>query len=329
MTLVPSSERKRNTYIGGPAAAAIAGRSPFATAADVYAAVVHGYEPKRTPRMLRGLIVEPGLLDYAAEYRQQRVARDCFYVDDKVPFFRCSPDGVEEQVARPVTLHSTKSTLEEGLAKWGPAESDDVDLYAWSQVQWEMGITGAREAHLWLLVLDADEEPRHYYVQRNREVIAEMRDAAEAFWWDHVVPQVPPDVAPKSDDAAAAMHPKGVPELHVDQVTEELIIAARAYDAARTVESMAEANKKTAGAVLKNLLGRAEHARWAGGSVSWRASPLEPKTNWEEVAHTLALMFRIPGEVFHGLVREQTRRAWTQRKITVHVTKQRNNKKGT
>lgn len=328
----PTSERQRGTYIGGPDAAAIVGANRYATAADVYSRIVHGYRPERNAKMLRGHIIEPGLLDYAAEWRGKQVFRDCFFVDDRVPFFRCSVDGTEPDIDAPDVIHETKTWRPSAWGiehdeKWGPTDSDDIEPAAAAQCQWEMGITGAREAHVWCYLLDEDSEPRHYVLHRDPRRIRELRDAAEQFWWDHVVPKVPPPVAPYDDDAARAMYPTSVKDAKIEP-TGEILMAAMQYAAARTLRDQAVAAMSSAGAVLKNALGSAEKCSWDGvhglrpkGAVSWKSAQMtEPVTAWETVAHELAQRFKVPGHVFHGLVQENTRRPYTARQLRVTIT---------
>ena len=346
---LPAGKRQRGTYIGGHDASAILGLNPYRSAGDVYAGIVHGWQQERTPRMLRGLIVEEGLMSHAAQMRGTelrgaeliakaallaqvldeaapiQIARDAFFLDDRIPFFGGSVDAVESPFDRPRIIHEAKSTLANGFGteplatRWGPDGTDDVERTAWLQVQWYMGITGAQEAHVWLLVLDGDEEPRHYIVPRNRTAIVELREAAEAFWWDHVVPRVPPAVAPKNDGAANAMHPNGVKDLKIP-ASDALKAAAAVFAEARTQAKVLEEVKDTAGATIKNILGQAEKASWDGGSISWKESKLQPATNWEQVAHELALKFRIPGEQFIGIVREETKPRRTARVLRVTIS---------
>ena len=317
----PVSERRRGTYLGGHDASAILGLNPYASAGDVYAKVACGYQTEQTPRMLRGLIVEPGMIDYVRGQRQApAIENDCFFLDDRVPFFGGSVDGVES----PRIIHEIKSTLAHGWGgdlaeRWGPTNSDDVERSAWLQCQWYMGITGAREAHVWLLILDDDEEPRHYTVARDEGVIHTLREAAEAFWWDHVVLRVPPAVACIDTDAAQRLHPKGVKGM-TTEVTDSIRWHAEAYALARATAKAAKMAKDTAGAVLKAALGEAEKANAPGLSITWKARELALTTNWEAIAYELARRHKTPGDVFNGIVKENSHQPWSSRVLTVTIT---------
>jgi hypothetical protein len=326
---LPSDMRKRGTYVGGRDAAAIVGADAYASAGDVYAKIVHGWAPERNLRMLRGLILEPGLIDFAADYRGTRITRDVFFVDDDADHRRCSVDGVEGDLDAPDVLHETKTTRSDSIAiemeRWGPTDSDDIDPAAAAQVQWEMGITGARETHVWLYVVDADEEPRHYVIKRDRERIGMLREACDRFWRDNVLAKKPPREAPKDRDAARAMFPTHVPELIVEPTT-ETVQAALEFAAARQMRDAALAVMDRAGGALRAAMGRAEAMRWKkwgpipGGAVYWKARQLDAATNWEQVAHELALRFGIPGPVFFGLQQEHTRRPWSDRSLRVFIS---------
>jgi hypothetical protein len=329
---LPASARKRGTYIGGPDAAAIVGANRFATAGDVYARLVAGWSPEVTKRMKRGLLVEAGLLEYASAYRGQEITRDVFYRHDRNPHFCCSVDGAEGKIERPRTIHETKTTRSESAGpdfddRWGPTDSDAVDPGAAAQVQWELGITEAHDCHVWLYDADVDDDPRHYYLERNHNRIGELFDACDAFWWDHVVPRRPPNVAPYDADAARAIWPTAVVGLKAE-VTEEMVLAAIEYASGRVIRDTAIEAMDRAAAFLKMAMGRAEEARWGGtkkdprpkSSVFFKAHKLsEPVTNWEAVAYELARRFSVPGAFFHGLVAENTRRPWSSRHLQVHV----------
>lgn len=336
----PSSERVRGTYIGGPDAAAIIGVNRFATAFDVYARLTAGWKPEVSKRMKRGLLYEAGVLEHAATVRNvglvhpREIVRDVFYVDDGNPHFRCSVDGAEQNIERPGVLHNVKTTRSETQGpdfddRWGPTDSDAVDPAAAAQSQWEMSITKASETHVWLADLDVDDDPRHYFLQRNHNQIAEMRDACDAFWWDHVVRRKPPLIAPYDPAAARAVWPAAKTKLKPPQeITQDMVLAAIEYASGRVIRDNAIAAMKHAEAVLKVSMGTAEEARWGGtegdprpkSSVFFKAHRLsEPVTNWEEVANQLAQRFKVPGPFFFGLVAENTRLPWSTRYVQVHV----------
>lgn len=341
-----TEKRDRRAYIGAHGAVAIAGMSPWANAADVYAQIVLGAVTPQTTRMLRGRIIEPGLVAYASEQVGRPIANDVHYRDDRVPFFGASVDGVEGDLDRPDDIHECKSTTTDyAMNAWGVEGTDDVERTAYMQAQWYMGITGARRTHVWLFVIDADEEPRRYLVPRSNTSIRHLRSCAEAFWYNHVLPCVPPAMHPLRDEnievmttsvkgdgstvtvgdlpprMLKALQKEGATALPADHVA-AFTNAATTYYAAREVVKQATQQQKMAGAALAIMMGRHERAVFAGGSTTYRARGLPPVTDWEQVAHDVAIATNYSGERFIGLVKENTRpRKTSSRVLTVHIKK--------
>lgn len=322
MAIRDRSERVRGTYIGGHDAARIVGEFPYgAGAADTYAAVVHRRVIEQTPRMLRGLLFEPGFAAWVEDLRGVPQKRDVFVIDDDVPFFAGSVDAIEDGGR---VIHEFTTTTTDSRHMWGVPNTDDCARHKWIQSQWYIGmLPGFEEAHVWCFVVDGDEDPLHYVVARNELAIAELRSRAEAFWYDHVLARVPPlpgvhDVFGDDNEALNACFPSATaPELA--DVDAEFVLQAQKYASFRAAQKMAEVEKKSAAAKLKAMLGGHEGGRWDGGSVSWKSHSIGAKTNWEAVAYELAKIGRVNGEVWSGLVREQTFEAKSIRSIKVNV----------
>jgi hypothetical protein len=318
------NQRKRGSYLGGHDAARICGVFPYgAGPADTYAHIVHGQRAKPSPRMLRGMFMEDGLMAWIAEQRGVVHERDAFFVDDEVPFFAGSIDGIEDggEVAHEATTTTTNSKH-----MWGVPGTDDCAKHKWVQSQWYMGLVHSiREFHVWCFVVDGDEMPLHYVVPRNEVAIAEMRERSEAFWYDHILARVPPLPGvgqvydADANEALQACFPSATGAVLDAEKDAKLIELASIYAAHRASRKLAETEQEKAGAALKALLGEHAGARWSGGSVSWQSRSIGDKTNWEQVAHEIALKTGLAGEVFNGLVRENTFAAKSVRALRVSV----------
>lgn len=310
---VVTAERVRNTYLGGHEIGALMGVNRYQNAADVYAKIVNKAVTKQNPRMLRGLIVEPGLLDYVEEQRKVKLERDTFWRDDTIHFFGGSVDGVEHGLR---VIHECKTTLSRSAVDWGTPGTDEVPPAVFTQVQWYMMLTGAIECRVWLMILDADEEPRQYIVPRDDKRIAWMRAAGEDFWWNHVVPRVPPSMAPVSDPDA--FWPKAEAG-KVIEADEELRAHLLRFAEARARRDEGVEEMKVLGESIKTRMGDAERAYWAGGSATWKAARLKPSTSWEEVAHELAQHAKVSGEVFRQIEQKHTREGFGSRALRVTI----------
>lgn len=317
---VANKDRDRRKYLGGHDAARIVGVFPYgAGAADTYARIVHGVEVDRSAAMARGLLMEPGLIDFVEQTRGIKLERDVHLRDDVVPFFGCSIDALE--VGGRI-VHECKSTLQISRHRWGVPHTDDVPREVWIQCQWEMGFDDRfREAMVWVFFVDGDEpDPLLFIIRRDATAIAELREKAEAFWFDHIVARVPPLPGVWDEDAEEvlrACYPVvGAPVIDAGA---EVVQASWLYAWWRFIAKAAETEKKKIGARIEAVLGKHEGARWRGGSVSWKSHPLGTKVNWEAVAYELAKREGTDGLVFNGLIRENTHPSFSVRSLRVHV----------
>lgn len=86
--------------------------------------------------------------------------------------------------------------------EWGPSQEAEIiagtvtsehkiPIYYETQVQWYMGVTGARVAYVAVLIGGSDF--RVYEVKRDEDLIGVMVGRCWAFWRDHVMKRVPPE----------------------------------------------------------------------------------------------------------------------------------------
>ena len=87
---------------------------------------------------------------------------------------------------------------------WGPSQEDEINagnvvtehkipIYYETQVQWYLGVTGARVAYVAVLLGGSDF--RIYQVIRDNAVIEALQSRCHDFWFEHVLKNVPPEVA--------------------------------------------------------------------------------------------------------------------------------------
>ncbi len=322
----PPRTLERGTYLGGHDAARIVGVHQYgAGVADVYANIVNKQKTEQNPRMLRGLLMEPGLIEWVKEKRGRELigkpmARGAFAVHKEIPFIAGSLDAVEVGWR---VMHEVTTTTTTSRHIWGVPGTDDCSKLKWVQCQHYMSLVPTLvEAHVWCFVVDGDEEPLHYVVPRNEVAIAELQERCEAFWWDHIVPKIPPmpgagAIYSDENEAMQKLFPRATGD--VIDADSELVSNAMAYATYRAAEKMAKEGKELHGAKIKAVLTEHEGARWDGGSVSWKETSLGEKTVWEQVAHEVALKAGMQGETFNGIVRENTFKSFAKRALRVNV----------
>lgn len=317
-----NSSRDRRTYIGGRDAAALVGACRYTTPLDVYAKIVHGHAAAPSAAMARGLLIEPGVAEWVVTRRQLAASsydRDAFFRDDRSTYMAGSVDLVERAGGVVKYVHEIKTTRARGAAAWGPPGSGDVEPSAHIQVQWYMGLCGAVGAYVWMYNLDVDGPPVEYYVPRNNDCIDRLRGAAMSFWHDHILPMVPPAPVKQTSPAAiAAVWPTPV-KGKVVEATPQLRELARRYDCARSDEQSSLLEKKRFAGQIQVLVGDGERAAWDGGSVSWSATSLGARVNWEAVANELATLSNTDGAVFQALEHKHTEQRRTTRTLRVHI----------
>lgn len=167
--------------IGSSDIAAIMGKSPYKTAADVYYEKCGLSEQFQTAAMKRGKEKEAEALDF---YNYDPLGRECDFspccwIHDQFNFCRASLDGYSKKFNQLVEIKTPSSakTKEE-------ASKTEVPEYYELQIQWQLFVTGALSAEYF--AYDADEKKDLCVVIffPNKELHSEMLLAATKFWQD-------------------------------------------------------------------------------------------------------------------------------------------------
>src|SRR5687768_2620585 len=179
----------RTTFIGGSDVAAILGISPWKSPVDLWL-------DKTTPRpedgqnmaaKRRGSRLEPYIRDMITEEYGLKIVRvNQRYVDAEFPFLGCEIDAeTETENIEIKTVHPFKAK------EWGEHETDQLPLHYIAQAQHGLGITGKTVCRFFALIGD-DLKP--YFVERDDETIEAMRSRCIAFWHNHVLTGIPPEL---------------------------------------------------------------------------------------------------------------------------------------
>ena len=299
MSSATRERKQRGTYIGGHCATAIMGLHPYREAGDVFAAMVHGYLPdiSNNPKVRRGLICEPGLLDRVEEERGP-IKRDLHVVGAN-NLFAGTLDCVESKsgIIHDVTVTDrTSHAWASGLAE-----------YKVLQLQWYMGIIEdcaycvSKNGlvfdgwpypivdHAFLTVFYADTgDIVEHRVEKDHDFIARAKDEVETFLDKNIQEKIPPENV--SDDVAKLVYP--VDNGEDIEVSEEFISAAEQYAAARDLSKQWSESKKDCSAILKSYLGNASAARWDSPEgenyVTWKNSKGRISIDFQEMAKDLS-----------------------------------------
>jgi putative phage-type endonuclease len=188
----------RNTYIGGPGAAAVLGINPYLSGVGLWMQLTGRAPPVEvTPQMRSGMRLERAVLDYAQEELGTQVLPGPFVRDAKLPLGG-HLDGVTDtgEVVEAKTARSRNG--------WGEPGSADVPAVYAAQVLHYLGLTGAKVGHL--AVLFSGLEFAMYRIERDDKLIEQMKNLCWRWWRDYVETDNPPP--PTTGNDASVLFPR-------------------------------------------------------------------------------------------------------------------------
>lgn len=176
-----------------------------------------------------------------------------------------------------------------GLAhEWGPepAGADGIPARVLAQVHWQAlhlrehrrireSLTDdgsknvVRVAYVAADVMGTDR--RLYEIRIDDDLIAELLDAARAWWARYVVGDEMPVPSERDIETLGRLFPR-VERPMLPDASPDLVALAEDYDAARAMAKRHEQERDRIGALLRAAVGDAEGFKWAGGSVRWSSS---------------------------------------------------------
>jgi len=261
----------RKAGIGGSDIAAVLGLSPWGSPWTVWADKL-GFLPEQPDDA--GILEAGRWLELAiGPWTQDRLGlfvsgeqRWCVHTEND--WMRCTIDGVLSE--SPGAIWPPETLLE--IKTSGPgAVWDDVPPHYRSQVLWQMAVTGAQAVVIARL---AGRRLDHHWIERDAEAeadIAFMVEAGRAFWFDHVLTEVPPpvDASDATSAVLGALHPRHAPDTGVD-LDADLV---EHWRAAKAAAKAADEQVRLCENAIKAALGDREVGRVDGNTVcTWRTS---------------------------------------------------------
>jgi putative phage-type endonuclease len=171
------------------------------------------------------------------------------------------------------------------MTGWGDDGSDVVPPDVWCQVQTQIFVTGAREAHV--ATLFSSRAYRTYSILPDPNFETLIVPDLRRFWQDHVLAGVPPEPTGRDVDTAIIHALGGGSSGNLRSATpeqEEVIERLRLAKVAREAAELAEAEAKNRVEVLIGV----DYDGIIGsfGTVYWRRTGEIHKTDWRLVAET-------------------------------------------
>lgn len=200
MPITEAQRARRRGHIGSSDAAAIIGRDPWRTPADVYwskVAPTHDAEPNEA--MQTGNRLEGPLLSFAAERLGVRLRRNQYRVSAGPDGGVCSANFDALIIDRPEAVEA-KYVGPNSAAAWGDEWTDDVPEHVLVQCLHQCYV--GQLNCVWVAAAIAGYSSlawRMYCVRRDEEIIAALIAREIKFWKDHVLRRVPPESFPSID----------------------------------------------------------------------------------------------------------------------------------
>jgi predicted phage-related endonuclease len=268
MALTVEQLRERTQWIGSSDVPAILGVDPHRNVGDVFLEKSGRTEPVVTSSDAAdwGDRLEPVLCDWVGERVGEEVVRG-EHRQSEDGILRAQLDGWIPSLGEPVECKTSgllQPMFNAGAAGWGADGTDDVPFRVIAQVQFALLLTGSESGHV-AAFLGGGAGPRHYVVTRHAELQEEIEARCRAFWVDHVLAGVPPEVTPSIDTLRVVAREAGK-SVEVDH---ELI---QRYVDVRDQAGLVGAALDDAKAALINALGDAEEGYSPFGGVSYRAN---------------------------------------------------------
>lgn len=179
-------------YIGGGTIAGVLGLSPFKTPLDEYLQIVNELQDEITPERAEFFEDRRDLEPWLAKKFTRRtglaiVRTNVRYQDAEFEWARAEIDFEPEDGSN----GETKSVHPNAVGAWGdPDAGEEPPLYVTAQAMWGMGVHAVQ--HCYVQAMVGFDKHLVYRIERDDDLIAEIRKQAERFWKYHVLPRRPP-----------------------------------------------------------------------------------------------------------------------------------------
>ncbi|MEV0214243.1 YqaJ viral recombinase family protein [Micromonospora sp. NPDC050695] len=283
----------RRDGLGGSDILAVLGFSNYRTPWDVWAEKtgVRSWQDDVGAAADLGKDLEPWLISQAnrilgvpvtiTEYRTYAHARHNWQ--------RCSPDGL---AADRRLVEAKTAGLQSGFGTPAGWADDSIPLGYEFQVRWSLYVMDAPAAEIIALIAGMGVQRRT--VVRDMAIEHELVGQVTDWYQQHIVAGVEPPFGRVDNAAMAKLYPTYKPAAEVDLTgRDDAIELWHAYRDARDRESAAKAEKETAGAALKNLIGDREVAKVDGNVVAtW--SNKKGQVDWPRMVAALVEQHGVP-----------------------------------
>jgi putative phage-type endonuclease len=290
------------TGIGSSDAAAILGVSPWSSPFRVWerltGAAVDEPEPQLAWRV--GQELEGFMARLYAEQTGRKVRRDYQHHRSRAHPFMVTHLDFKVLGERRLLECKTASYKSDS---WGEPGSAEIPVHYYCQVQHEMAVTGYEITDV--PVMFGFRTFHVYTVERNAQFIAELVDAEETFWREHVETRVPPPVD-GSDHARQFMQRRWPSDdgFMLPATPEQVELVERLRLAEANAKATARAAEELRNRIIE-VIGPNTGLRGPDFEITYKATKEgKPGVNWEAVAHSLRKIVEELPELQRAVVEE-------------------------
>ena len=166
--------------------------------------------------------------------------------------------------------------------EWGESGTLKVPKHYYLQCLWYMAVMEWDTWHLAVLI--GTNDYREYKFHRDIDVEAQLIERARAFWTDHVLADVAPEVDASPAVAEYIKRKFPTPTDEMLPATDEQTQLFEALEVARRVSDSATAAKDELENKLKFAIGGAAGIQFPTGKITWKRSRDGKNTDWQTVA---------------------------------------------
>lgn len=193
----------RRQGIGGSDIAAILGKNPYESPLSVYMQKLELVPPKEENEfMYFGNVLEPIVAEEFAKRSGLKVKVSKVVLQHPLyPFLLANIDRLVIDGER-FGILECKTASAYKLSEW---EGGKVPEHYYLQVQHYLGVTGYPFAYIACLV--GGNTFRYSSIERDEDMIDFITEKATDFWYNHIEPQIPPEVTYHDADNLSALYP--------------------------------------------------------------------------------------------------------------------------
>lgn len=199
----------RTKGIGGSDAAAVMGLNKYSSPLKVYRQKIEGevLDLSDNVNVKKGKMLEPYIRDHFIRPFLEEQGYNTFELQETLintayPWLRANLDGLAVKKENPHHKSNfvieIKWVSEYGELLWNGKDYCGIPVYYYAQVQEYMLVTDTNWAVVWAM-FDSTADVVRYKIPRDEEFIAKLIKATKSFYYNHMLPQVPPLPDPDSD----------------------------------------------------------------------------------------------------------------------------------